>query len=714
MDSGSFFSLEKRGAEVALVWMEDPDDAVNTLKRELVADFDRLLEELEADAGLRVVVFASAKPDSFIAGANLDMLQGVATAAEARELSQLAQNLNNRLAGLRPRSVAAIHGACLGGGLELVLALDLRVASSDPGTRIGLPEVRLGLLPGGGGTQRLPRLVGAERALELLLTGRELRAERARRAGIVDEVVAKDILIDAAIALARKAQPPRSRRQGLAGVKKSLRALLVSRNPVGRRILYERARARVVRTTRGNYPAPLRILEVVRSGLERGFESGLEMEAEAFGELVVSREAQQLIGLFLATRVLKKDLDAQFAQVEPRPIGKLGVVGGGLMGAGIGYVTIAKAGVPVRMKDKDDAGLGHGLAYVHRLLDERVSRRSLSPLQRTQTLARISGTVEYAGFANCDLVVEAVYEDLSLKQRILREIETITADRCIFASNTSAIPIGDIADASRRPETVLGMHYFSPVEKMPLLEIIATKHTAPWAVASCVGIGRKQGKTVIVVGDGPGFYTSRVLAPYINEAVHLLMEGVAIDRIDDALQEFGFPIGPLALLDEVGVDVGQKVADTLGTAFGERLRVPPGMDRLLQDRRLGKKNRRGFYRYADRGAKKRVVDDAVYALLEVAADNPMPVQEIAERCALQMVNEAVRCLGEGVLRCPRDGDLGAVFGLGFPPFRGGPFRYLDARGVGEVKAKLEALAADHGERFAPAPLLGDGERFYPR
>jgi 3-hydroxyacyl-CoA dehydrogenase/enoyl-CoA hydratase/3-hydroxybutyryl-CoA epimerase len=711
--------LEKREDRIAILWMDDPNAPVNTLKHELIEQFESVLTEVENDGDLEVLVFASGKPEGFIAGADLHMLKDVATPEQARLLSQMAQGLNNRLARLRPRSVAAIHGACLGGGLELVLALDCRVASNDHRTRIGLPEVQLGLLPGGGGTQRLPALIGAERALDLLLTGRHLSAKRARHVGIVDELVPKEILIDAAIKVARSRQQERSRTFG--SVKnalsfKTLREWVFTGNPIGRRVLFDQVRKRMLRTTRGNYPAPERILEVSRIGLEQGFEAGLAAEAEAFGELVVSPEAKQLINIFFASNELKKDRGIDDPLIEPRAIHKVGVLGAGLMGAGISYVTITKAQVPVRLKDKDDPGLSHGLVYVQRLLDGRVSKRAMTPLQRAQVLAMLTGTVEYRGFANTDLVIEAVFEDLTLKQRMLRDIEAITDDKTVFASNTSAIPIKEIAAAGQRPENVIGMHYFSPVEKMPLLEIVTTDVTAPWVITTCVELGKRQGKTVIVVNDGPGFYTSRILGPYMNEAVYLLTEGVAIDRIDNALRDFGFPVGPLALLDEVGIDVGNKVAERLSEAFGDRMRPPPGIERLLHDQRLGRKNQRGMYRYGDRKGSAKRVDESVYQLLGVAPSNPLSSGEIAERCALRMVNEAVHCLQEGVVRSPRDGDIGAVFGLGFPPFRGGPFRYLDQSGVKAVASRLEQLNDQHGGRYDSAPLLlqkaREGRGFY--
>lgn len=715
-------TLERRDQGVVIVWIDDPDESVNTLKQGFIEEFDRLLGELEGMGDLKALVFASKKPDSFVAGADLKMLKAVKTADDGRKLSQTAQGLYNRLAALKVPKVGAIHGPCLGGGMELALAFDARVVSDDPKTQLGQPEVKLGLLPGGGATQRLPRLIKVQDALDMMLTGKSWSAQQARRKGLAHEVVPKSILIEAAVELALELarQPEGEQEESLTDRLKKLfqadeiQELALAGNPIGRKVLFDKAREKVLSKTRGNYPAPERILEVVRIGLEEGMEKGFQAEAAAFGELVVSQEARELINIFFATNTLKKETGVDDSSVKPRPVNKVAVLGGGLMGAGIGYVTALKAEKPVRIKDKDDAGVGHGLAYVHGRLDERVKRHKLTPLQHRQVMARVTGTIDYSGFADVDVVIEAVFEDLDLKQKMIKEVEAAGKPDLIFASNTSAIPIGKIAEASSHPETVIGMHYFSPVEKMPLAEITITEQTAPWVTATCVALGKQQGKTVIVVHDGPGFYTSRILAPYLIEALRLVSEGVPVEAIDNALKDFGFPVGPIALLDEVGLDVSEKVMKTIFQAFGERLDSPPNIDKLLDDKRFGRKNKRGFYRYD--GDKNKEVDETVYQVLGVEPTATLEAKEIVDRCVLLMVNEAALCFGEGILRSARDGDVGAVFGLGFPPFRGGPFRYVDAAGARDMVGELERYAEKHGKRFKPAPVLVEladrGGRFY--
>jgi 3-hydroxyacyl-CoA dehydrogenase/enoyl-CoA hydratase/3-hydroxybutyryl-CoA epimerase len=411
--------------------------------------------------------------------------------------------------------------------------------------------------------------------------------------------------------------------------------------------------------------------------------------------------SRALVSVFFATQEIKKD--AGYPEgTEAREVRKLGVLGAGLMGAGIAAAG-AEAGVPVRVKDATPEALGRGLRYARGVYDERRQRGSLKALDVEKRLDRIAPTLDYTGFRRVDLVIEAVFEDLEVKRRVLAEVEAATGDECVFASNTSSIPIGDIASGARRKNRVLGMHFFSPVHKMPLLEVIVTPETDAWATATAVGFGRRLGKHVIVVRDGPGFYTSRALAPYMNEAARLVEEGAAIEDVDRAMTAFGFPVGPVTLLDEVGIDVGAKVSKILHHHFGDRMAPPESMGRVLDDGRQGRKNKRGFYTYD--GSKKRV-DRSIYVLL--SGDGPrQPVDRrvIQDRLVFAFLNESVLCLQEGILRSPRDGDVGAIFGLGFPPFLGGPFRYLDHLGARFAMEMLERLSGQYGERFRPAELL---------
>lgn len=723
------FTLEINVHGVATVLMDLQGEKMNTISPKVSEDLEKIVERVETDNAIKALVIGSAKEDNFIAGADVKVLQEVQTAAEATQLSRDLHKGLFRLEKLHTERkkpvIAAIHGAALGGGLELALACSMRVVSDSPKTVLGLPEVKLGVFPGGGGTQRLPRLIGVMNALDAILTGKNIRAKKAVKIGLADEMVPAPILLDVARDRARQAaqgvlKPPK---RGLARLKELaqdmtdpeyLQHLALEENPVGQHVLFKKARESLLKKTRGNYPGPEKALEVVRIGIQEGLEAGYAAEADRFGQMVVTPQARALMSVFFGMNDLKKDTGVDDPNVEPRQVKKVGVLGGGLMGGGIGAVTVMKAGLPTRIREVNDDGLLRGLSYTRKLLDKEVRKRWRSATEANRLMTMLTGATDTSGLEAADVVIEAVFEDINLKHKVLREVEEVTREDTIFASNTSSLPITKIAEASKHPETVIGMHYFSPVEKMPLLEIIVTNETAPWVTATCVDLGKKQGKTVIVVRDGTGFYTSRILAPYLNEAGRVLAEGASIESVDDAMMDWGYPVGPVVLLDEVGIDVAMKVGKVMREAFGERLEAPDTMQRLIDDNRLGRKNGRGFYKYEN--DKKGGVDPAIYELLGDARGNRVvPKDEIQQRLGLQMVNEAARCLEEEILRSPRDGDIGAIFGLGFPPFTGGPFSYVDSVGAAEIVRRLERLAEKEGSRFEPAQILRDyaksGKRF---
>ncbi len=707
---------------VAVVTFDIEGEPVNTLSPSISSELEQLMTTAAADSSAKAVVFISGKKDSFIAGAKIDFLTTIKTAAEGAAISRQGQAGFDRLDAFEKPVIAAIHGACLGGGLEWALACDYRIATDSPKTSIGLPETQLGLLPGAGGTQRLPRLVGAQVALDLILAGKTLKAKKALKLGVVDELVPAPILREVAKRRALEIAEGTvtvDRSRGMSNVAKSRTfsalfkgltdqkawaELALEDNPIGRKVLFDQARKQLTKKTRGKYPAPEKALEVIRIGLEKGIKAGLEAEAAAFGALVVSDVSRRLVEIFFATTAMRKDNGTRNPKVQPREVKKLAILGGGLMGAGIAYVTAAQMKTAVRMKDKDETGVAKALGHVRGLLDDRVKKKSITWREAEKTMSLVTATTDLTGFKSADIVVEAVFEDLKLKHQMLKDIEALGAPETIFASNTSSIPIAQIAKASAHPETVIGMHYFSPVNKMPLLEVITHAGTADWVTATCVEVGKRQGKTVIVVNDGPGFYTSRILAPYLNEAAFLLAEGAEIADIDKALVDFGFPVGPITLLDEVGIDVGAKVGKIMHEAFGDRMKAAASTEALVADGRLGRKTQKGFYLYGD--GKKKEVDQSVYALLPRGTERKRFDRfEIVERCVLQFVNEAIRCWGEGILRSPRDGDIGAIFGLGFPPFLGGPFRYVEAQGLGKILERTEHYEERFGKRFEPAPAL---------
>ena len=723
--TSSAFNLTVNDNGIGWITIDVVGESQNTLKGEFVDDINSLFDQVEANSAIKSLILISGKTTNFIAGADISQLESIKTAESATELALKGHQVFTRLENLPLPVIAAIHGACLGGGLELALACSHRVCTDDKLTKLGLPEVQLGLLPGGGGTQRLPRLVGIAKSLDMMLTGRQLVAKQAKSLGLVDEVVAPANLVKAAEKLALKFMGKKRRKTcelkpdfTLASLfqMSQLQKLALETSTFGRKIIFDKALQSVNKKTRGNYPSPISIIQCVSDGMEKGFEAGLATEAKLFGELVVSPVAAQLMNIFFATTEMKKDSGVD-SGVEPLEIERIGVLGGGLMGAGIAFVSADKANKKVRIKDMNEKGVIHALKYCWEIYRKRIKRKRLTITEASKRFAAISGTTDYRGFKRTDLVIEAVFEDISLKQQMLKEIEKECDKSVIFATNTSSIPITDIAKGAKRPERVIGLHYFSPVDKMPLLEIIKGKQSSDEVIATCVQLGKQQGKTVIVVEDGAGFYVNRILAPYMNEAGRLVAEGVAVDTIDEALVDAGFPVGPMTLLDEVGIDVATKVAPILEAAFGERMAPPAMFEKLNSDDRKGRKNKKGFYRYDVKGKGKKPVDESVYTLLGLKPTNTMANDKIVERCLLMMVNEAVNCLEDKIIRNVRDGDIGSIFGIGFPPFLGGPFRYIDAIGVDNIVNQFESLEKDCGERFKPAQLLVDmaqsGKRFYP-
>ncbi|MGO9136313.1 MAG: fatty acid oxidation complex subunit alpha FadJ [Syntrophales bacterium] len=706
----SYAEIEKENG-VAVVWMDQPGEKVNKISIDLVDKFKTMLDGLEADKAVRAIVLISRKPDNFIAGADIEKFKDITSTAEAEMLSRQGHELLNRMEAFPKPIVAAIHGATLGGGLEVALACHYRIASDDPNTVLALPEVKLGLLPGGGGTQRLPRLVGLQAALDIMLTGKNIYPQQAKKIGLVDDLIHPYGLLEVAkkAALALADQPfKRKKRQPI------LSELLESTS-LTRNVVYKKATFLVQKQTWGNYPAPFKIIECVKTGMEKGPAAGMETERKRFGDLVVSPQSRELTQIFLSMTAMKKNP----LKEKVRAVRKIGVLGAGLMGAGIANVSATNK-MEVLLKDVSYDVIGQGEKAIWQDLDGRVKKKALLPFQRDVTFSLITGTRDYRGFEKADLIIEAVFEDLDLKRKILTETEACIKEDAIFASNTSSLPIGDIAAKANRPDRVIGMHYFSPVPKMPLLEIIVTEKTADWVRATALDVGIRQGKTVIIVKDGPGFYTTRILAPLLNEALEILAEGADIKEIDIAMRKFGYPVGPIALLDEVGIDVGAHVSKVLGPLFAARGAQPnTTMERLFLAGYKGRKNNRGFYLYGGRSGerKKNVVNEEIYTFFGGTKRRKFDNQEIQNRLSLAMINEAALCLQEGVLLSPRDGDIGAVFGLGFPPFLGGPFRYIDSRGLPKIISLMEELERRYGERFTPAPILRDrnakNQRFYP-
>lgn len=696
---------------LAVITIDRPGEKVNTIDPDALAEVERSFADLEAAPGLAGVVLISGKPDSFIAGADVEVFARAKERREIEAFGRKGHEILSRIAAAKFPVVAAIHGACLGAGLELALACTYRVCTDSPKTTLALPEVMLGLFPGGGGVSRLPRLIGLREALDVILTGRNIRPRGAKKMGLVDLVVPEESLLLAARRAA--AQLAEGKLQPRAAPKGDVMRTVLEHNPLGRKVVFGQARKTVMKRTFGLYPAPLVAIDLIERGLSLPLPAALAQEPPAFAELAVGPVAQSLVSLFRRSNALKRqEVKGPGGEVvRGAEVSRLGMIGGGFMGADIAAVS-AEKGIETRIRDIAAEPLAKALAHAKATFDRRA--RSVGERHVFAARSRVSGGLDLTGMATMDLLIEAVPENLGLKQDVFAQLEAIVPAGTILATNTSALPIAKIGEKLVRKDRLIGLHFFSPVSKMPLLEIVVTPETSPQTLATCLRYATQIGKTPIVVKDGPGFYTTRVLGFYLMSALQLVQDGHSIEAVDRGARMVGWPVGPITLLDEVGLDVGAKVSKTLAVAFPERIVVPDTVDQFLATKRLGRKSGRGFYVYPAEGergmlgkkAKKRV-DPEVYAFFAGRAElrDPGSPEELGERLTLIAALEAVRCLAEGIVASPRDGDIGAVFGFGYPPLRGGPFRHIDALGAGAVLSRLAQLRERYGEAYAAPPLL---------
>lgn len=676
-----------------MVTIDFPDRTVNVIRDDFFPSVDSIIKTVESDPLIKSVILRSGKRDSFVAGADLSLVSSFESPEAARTFVRRGQILLDRIAASRKRWIAAIHGAAMGGGLELALACHARVATDDPATVLALPEVMVGLLPAGGGTQRLPRLIGLPRALSMMLTGSRIRARKARSIGLVDDLCEPEDLLERAAALAH------SDFDRISPISRT-----ATRFPLVRHVILRKARQQTMTRTHGLYPAPLAILDCVATGLSEGYERGLEQEATEFGRLATGRRSRNLIWLFESTTELKKTPTPQ-----AQPTSRIGIVGAGLMGEGIASVSLPVG--EVLLTDISETRLADARRAIETNLEKLTASGALGPEDAENQRQRLSTHSDVEKLQSCDIVIEAVFEDLELKRTVLREVAGINDVTTVLATNTSGIPIASIAEAVPEPSRLIGMHYFSPVPKMTLLEIVRSNQTSEAAVHTAVKLGLAQGKVPVVVADGPGFYTTRILAPLLNEAVMLVEEGTSITEIDRAMKSSGFPVGPITLLDEVGLDVAAHVSSMLGKAFSARGHHPsPSMKAMVQAGLLGRKSGEGFYSWKPGAMGRRKRPGSHAAKLVRKGSTSAEASEIIDRCTLAMVNEAVHCFQERVISSPLIGDVAAVLGLGFPPFRGGPFHYIDTFGAKAIVSRLNELASQHGPRFTPAKELLEMEQ----
>jgi len=683
-ESPSAFVIERQG-ELAILWFDLPGEKVNKFSSAVLRELSAVIDHFASASDVKKIIIASRKPGIYIAGADVQEFTTVGGAEDAKAYVRLGQEVFTKLARLPQTTVAAIDGACLGGGCEMAISCDWRVMSTSPRSQIGLPEVKLGIFPAWGGTSKLPRLIGLPAALDIILNGRALDAKRAKKAGLVDETVEPGILLEVAKNFANRGK----RRK--AGKTK----FYIEGNPLARNLIFGKARKAVLAQTHGHYPAPLKAIEVMEYAMSAGVERGMAREVEEAAGLVNNDVAQNLVRLFFLMEESKKDPYT----AKPLEVRQVGVLGAGVMGGGIAQIVVDKTDADVRMRDIAMKPIAGGMKAAAKIWKKKVDRRRMTRVEMQRKLARITGTTDWSGFRRADVVIEAVVENVQVKRQVLAEFEALARPEAIFATNTSTIPITRIAAEAKRPENVVGMHFFNPVDKMPLVEVIRGEKTSDLAMVTTAALARKLGKTVVYCNDGPGFVVNRILGPYMNESGFLLEEGNSIESLDKAMTDFGMPMGPMALLDEVGIDVAAKVAGILTEAFGARMEKSTVVERLYADGRHGKKNGKGLYLYKD--GKRQGPDASVYKVLGIDRPHPADEKTVVERMVLAMINEASLILDEKIVASAGELDLAMIMGTGFPPFRGGLLRYADALGTPYILARLDELSSRVSQRFRP-------------
>lgn len=696
----------KPQGDIAIVEFDLVGEKVNKFSTPVMMRLQEVLGELKKSS-YKTVIFKSNKPKIFIAGADIEEIKGMTTKEQFEAAVKGGQDIMNMVEDLPMPTIAAVNGACMGGGCEFILACDYRIASEDSSTKIGLPEIQLGILPGFGGTQRMPRVIGLQSALDIILAGKAVAAKKALKIGLVDKMVHPNLLEDQAIKWAKEiiadgAKKRRKKFQPQGAVNKVLESAL------GRGIVFKKAREGIMKATKGHYPAPLKALEVIQKTYGMGDrEAGMRIEREGFCLLGVTDISKNLIHVYYLTEMVKKQNGVPGVEVKPKDVKGMGILGAGTMGGGIAYVAADK-GIQVRMKDLNTEALGKGLKHASDLWMKLLKRKSIDKYQYQQKMDLVSVTTDYSGFKNLDVVVEAIVEDMGIKQKVIGECAGYMRPDAIIATNTSSLSVTEMSKGHPRPEYFAGMHFFNPVNKMPLVEVIRGEKTSDETISTIYELSKKMGKMPVVVKDGPGFLVNRLLMPYMAEAAFLMQEGMSVEVVDKAyVNEFGMPMGPFELMDEVGLDVCLKVLKIFKKAFGERIEVAACMEALEKSGRLGRKNGKGFYHYSEDG-KRGDVDQSIYSALGLGQPtNPYDAKECLERGVFAMVNECSLALIEDhIVATPHEVDLAMIMGTGFPPFRGGLLKYTDSIGTQYVADQLATYAASRkAARLKPAVPL---------
>jgi 3-hydroxyacyl-CoA dehydrogenase/enoyl-CoA hydratase/3-hydroxybutyryl-CoA epimerase len=694
---------------VAVVTFDTPEQKVNILSLQVIEELNGILDQLaEMGTDLRGVVFISAKERNFIAGADISLIESLTDSEEAAVMARKGQKVFDRIAALPSTTVAAIHGSCLGGGLELALSCDHRVASDVPETFLGLPETQLGIIPGFGGTQRLPRLVGLLESVRMITTGSTAYAGKALRIGLVDELTKKEYLMDAAMTAVAGNLPAKSKRR------KNMAARierLLENNTLGRKFLLGKARKAVLESTQGHYPAPLKAIDAIEYGLNKGLAKGLAMENQLFGQMAVTEISKNLIRVF--------HLRESFAKGDPSPaadINNIAVIGAGAMGGGIAALA-AERGMHVRLIDMSEKALGAAIKFLNDDVKKKGRKHRYTGVVADWVPTRLSVDTQMRGIGRSDVVIEAVAERMDVKKSVFSSVADNVSDKAAILTNTSSLSVTEMSSDVPHPDRVAGFHFFNPVDRMPLVEVIRGEHTSIQTADRMAAFARKLGKVPIIVKDSPGFLVNRLLLPYLNEACLLLENGADIKQVDKTLLEFGMPMGAFILLDQVGIDIVVHAGRSMLDGFGDRMTPSSILGAMVEAGRLGKKSDKGFYSWDSAG--KHQTDPEVDKLLALHRNGKrnFKLDQIVQRLIYSMINEATLCLEEGVVETVEALDAAMILGAGFPPFRGGLLRYADSTGVSNLTNTLQQLSKDVDGRFAPSETLktmAEGEEvFYP-
>lgn len=712
---GFFFTFLKESNGLATLIFDLKEEKVNKLSAQVILEFNTFLDDVAVQTDIQCLIIRSAKPGMFIAGADINEIKDIREENEAEEKVSFGQNVLNKLEELPFPTIAVIQGVCMGGGTELSLACTYRVVSDHEKVQIALPEVKLGIIPGFGGTQRLPRLIGLQKSLPMILSGKSLDGKKAFKINLADHFILEAFfeseLLKFALSILQKDGIKRVLRKR---VQKGVVNRFLDHTFIGNAIIYSQAKKTILKTTKGVYPAPLAALRAVKNGYKKSLKKGLDIERNEFAKVCVTTVSKQLISLFFLMEKAKKYTGVT-KDVALKSVTKAGVLGAGLMGGGIAWL-FTNRNIKTKMKDINWQAIQLGYQSAQKIYHNLAKKRRLKPHEAQLGLHRLEGMVTYDGFSQNDIVVEAVIENMDIKKKVLKELEGEVSQNTIIATNTSSLSISEMATALDNPKRFIGMHFFSPVHRMPLVEVIPGENTSDETIASVVNLAKKLKKTPVVVQNCPGFLVNRILIPYVNEAIYCLLDGAKTQMIDSSAEDFGMPIGPLSLADEVGLDVGYKVSKVLEEGYGERMAIPPIFAEMVKDDVLkGKKTGQGFYLH---NQKTKPVNPKINQILEKTSlrDLRLSKDDVVDRLILIMVNEAARCIDEGIIESADYLDLAMIMGTGFPPFRGGLCRYADQHGIDKIVHRLEGLEKSVGERFKPAQLLvnmkKEGRNFY--